>query len=58
MAGITGNVVFALSPATVNSEIIDYSTKEGTSLYITTNDSLDKKYSVDGEELKTFINEL
>ena len=58
MAGTTGNVVFALSPATVNSGIIYFSTKEGTYLYITTIASLDTTYSVDGEEVKTFINEL
>ena len=53
-----GIVPFALSPATVDTGLIDYRTSEGSSIYKTTVSPLDTKYAVDGEDLKTFINEL
>ena len=53
-----GTILFALSPATVDAGLIDYRTKEDSSIYKTAVSPLDTKYAVDGEGPKTFINTL
>ena len=51
-------IVYALSPATVSSEILDYGSKAGVDIYKTDITKLATPHSVDGEGLKTFLNEL
>ena len=52
-AGTTGTtatavtIPFPLSPATVDAGLIDYRTKEGSSIYKTAVSPLDTKYAVD-----------
>ena len=54
----TAPIIFALSPATVDSGILNYATKTGSDIYKTAIAKLSTQYSVNGEGLKTFINEL
>ena len=54
----TAPIVFALSPAIVDSSILNYATNAGSDIYKTAIAKLFTQYYVNGEGLKTFINEL
>ena len=54
----TARIMFALSPATIDSGILNYTTKTGSDTYKTAICKLSTQYYVNGEGLKTFINKL
>ena len=51
-------IVYTPSPVTVSSGILNYWSKAGVYIYKSTIAKLDTPYSVDGEGLEPFINEL